>query len=292
MGGRVPSSGVGSLVVRIRQFMKWPSCQALGTSKEVHTFWVNSGGLCDQGPLWAPPTKTVSVHASFTTLSNLRHARGRVLDLQVLMGWVINCHGVKPRPTNALEQNWISMSTPLVVWCWSSWVTIMVVLKISSGVYDFLRQNAGDDWWWATLHRFLPLQGLCNFSETKQRAQGLVVSHGLMWHKLLGGVVGASAHTGVGAGQSPLWVTDRDSLGGFAAADVTLWGFLWFCFTHHGKVISIHPGSVVVMKTSPLQKWWVGPLPTGALVTLPNRQWGWLGTGDCTSLAQCCRGLL
>ena len=70
--------------------------------------------------MWAPPTKMASAHAWHVTLSTLRHAGGRALDLHAVTGGseVGACGGRRPPPTSAPARE--SSSPPRSFWRWGS----------------------------------------------------------------------------------------------------------------------------------------------------------------------------
>ena len=94
--------------------------------------------------------------------------------------WVVIHHGVKPQAHNSF------MYIAPMVGCWSSWFTVTAVPHDLIWVYDFLRWNANDAWWWAAIQGILPPQGLCNLCKPGWRAWELVSRYGPEWHKLLG----------------------------------------------------------------------------------------------------------
>ena len=94
--------------------------------------------------------------------------------------------GSSPRPTNALEPNWILMSTSPVVWWQSSQVTIMAVPMTSYGSItslDGMMVMTGSG---PLSMASSPPQGLCYLCEPGLGHWGLVVGCGLEWHKFPG----------------------------------------------------------------------------------------------------------
>ena len=109
----------------------------------------------------------------------------RIRQLLKSQGWAINGHRVKPQANKCFGTK-LNINEHLTGGVMSE------QLGQCHGcphdlvqVNDFLRMLAMTDGGLLS-SKFLPPQDLCNLCKTGWRAQGLVVCHGLVWHKLPG----------------------------------------------------------------------------------------------------------